>query len=328
MEPSSRDHDDSRRRRRWRPDARSTTVTLALSTMLATGGLTLALSPAAAATVAIPLVSSSTSESAGSQIGRRTVLSVTFNETPVLASSYSLTLTDGSGVGTLSSALGNLSASVDGDSIDFTVHRGPSMSAGSSLSRSVLEILASSGVSDASGNPWDLVASGQIDTPDRSGTCLDVAGYTRVFGGSNCDIGVGHPGPPTPDVYDVIPLPTTAHQPRGLPHAAPTGAQQRDLLTLSKRQIPPRQRGLGDRRHPATLTKPTDADRRRYTASDARLLARQTARDRRPEPLAILTPRHRWSTRRAHRRPPRTIRSTPPRCSHHNSSRSSVATTT
>jgi hypothetical protein len=29
-----------------------------------------------------------------------------------------------------------------------------------------------------------------------------------VFGGSNCDIGFGRPGSTTPDVYDVIPLPT------------------------------------------------------------------------------------------------------------------------
>lgn len=106
--------------------------------MLATVALTQAFSRAAAATLAIPLVSSSTSESAGSAVGDWTVLSVTFNAAPVLASSYSLTLTDGSDVGTLSSASGNLSAAVNGNSIAFTVHGGPSMSAGSSLSLAVL----------------------------------------------------------------------------------------------------------------------------------------------------------------------------------------------
>ena len=183
-------------------------VSLALLLVFMSAGLALAVSPPAGATVAIPLVSVSTSESAGSAVGDGTVLSVTFNEAPVLASSYSLTLTDGADVGTLSSASGNLSAAVNGNSIAFTVHGGPSMSAGSSLSLSVLELLAATGVSDANGNPWDLVASGEIDKPDRSAACLNVAGYTRVFGGSNCDIGSGRPGPTTPDVYDVIPLPT------------------------------------------------------------------------------------------------------------------------
>jgi hypothetical protein len=72
----------------------------------------------------------------------------------------------------------------------------------------VLEILTATGVGDASGNPWNLAASGQVDKPDRSAACVNIAGYTRVFGGSNCAIGFGHPGPTAPDVYDVIPLPT------------------------------------------------------------------------------------------------------------------------
>ena len=52
------------------------------------------------------------------------------------------------------------------------------------------------------------------------------------------------------------------------------GAQQRDLLPLGERQITPRQRGLSDRRHPATLPKPPDANRRRHPRLDSRLHAR------------------------------------------------------
>jgi hypothetical protein len=181
---------------------------LALLLLFMGAGVAMALVPAAEATVAGPLVSTSTSESAGSAVGDATVLSVTFNQPPVLASSYGLMLTDGSDVGTLSSAAGNLSAAVNGNSIIFTVHGGPAMVAGSSLSLSVLEILTSTGVSDASGNPWNLAASGQVDKPGLSAACVNVAGYTRVFGGSNCAIGFGHSGPTAPNVYDVIPLPT------------------------------------------------------------------------------------------------------------------------
>jgi hypothetical protein len=172
-------------------------------------GLASALPSRAGAAVATPLVSVSTSQSAGTVVGDGTVLSVTFNATPALASSYSLTLTDGAGVGALSSAAGDLSASVSGNRIDFTVHGGPAMSVGSSLSLTVLEILAATGVTDAAGNPWNLVASGQVDKPDRSTTCTNIVGYTRVFGGSNCSIGFAKPGPLAPEVFDVIPVATT-----------------------------------------------------------------------------------------------------------------------
>ena len=256
-----------------------------------TGLATVLLGSATAnAAVPTPFVSTSTSESGGGTVGNGTVLNVTFNQTPVLAGSYSLMLTDGSTVDTLSSAAGTLSASVNGTSIAFTVH------VGTSLSLSVLEVLGSTGVSNASGNPWDLIASGQVDksyvlaAPDQvtvnynapvtvwspysltlsegsssavidntdttvsgsgtatltftltgaphgsvaadgpvvtastgitaatvtsdsvsaapSTTCADI-GFTRVFGGSNCSIGFGHAGPSAPDVFDVIPLPTT-----------------------------------------------------------------------------------------------------------------------
>jgi hypothetical protein len=142
------------------------------------------------------LVSTSTSDSGGSTVGDGTVLTVNFNEVPVLAGSYSLTLTDGSRVATLSTAAGSLSAAVNGSSIAFTVH------GATNLSLSVLEILGSSGVGDGSGNPWNLVASGQVN---MASGCANIAGLTRVFRGSNCQVA----GPIAPSVFDVIALPTT-----------------------------------------------------------------------------------------------------------------------
>src|ERR1019366_2704162 len=132
-------------------------VRLGLSTVFAIAGLMFAFSGAAAAAVTTPLVSTSMSNPGSGSAGNGTMLSVTFNETPILASSYSLTLADGSHVATLSSTAGTLSAAVNGTSIAFTVH------GATSLSLSVLEIVGSTGVNDASGNPWDLVASGQVD---------------------------------------------------------------------------------------------------------------------------------------------------------------------
>ena len=140
--------------------ARSTAlraVRLGLTTVVAIAGLMFAFSTAAGAAVTTPLVSTSTSESGGGTVGNGTGLDVTFNETPVLAASYSLTLTDGSHVATLSSAAGTLSAVVNGNSVDFTVH------SATNLSASRLEVLGSTGVTDGSGNSWDLVASGQVD---------------------------------------------------------------------------------------------------------------------------------------------------------------------
>jgi len=165
--------------------------------------------PAAAADAAVPVpfVSTATSVSAGAVVTDGTTLTVTFGATPVLASSYSLTLTDGSDVGTLSSTAGNLTAAVTGLSIVFTVHGAPSMSVGSGLSLSgPLEILETTGVSDGSGDGWDLVASGQV-VLDASNDCSTV-GFTRVFTGSNCDIGLVPVAPMAPGVFDVIPLPT------------------------------------------------------------------------------------------------------------------------
>ncbi len=66
-------------------------------------------------------------------------------------------------------------------------------------------------------------------------------------------------------------------------------------LALNKRQIPPRDQGQADRRHPATLAEPPGPDRRR----DPRL-GRGTTGDHIPEANPILTPRRRGSPRRPH----------------------------
>jgi hypothetical protein len=114
-----------------------------------------------------PLVSTSTSAPTSGTVGDGTALVVNFNEAPVLASSYSLTLADGSDSGTLSTADGNLSATVSGNQITFTASGAPAMSVGGSLSLNrPLEVLSSTGVNDGSGNPWNLAASGQADKPE------------------------------------------------------------------------------------------------------------------------------------------------------------------
>ena len=190
------------RARTGRTTARSSApfrARLAFLTLLASVGLMVAFSSAAAAAAATPLVSASTSETGTGTVGNGTVLTVTFNATPVLASAYSLTLTDGANVATLSSTAGTLSAAVSGRSIAYTVRTA------TPLSLSVLEILAATGVSDGSGHAWNLLVSGEVD---KATTCTPITGLTRVFGGTNCSIGFGAAGPTAPDVYDVIPLPT------------------------------------------------------------------------------------------------------------------------
>ena len=126
-------------------------VRLGLTTVVAIAGLMFAFSTAAGAAVTTPLVSTLATASG-------TSLSVTYNEAPVLAGSYSLTLTDGSHVATFSSGAGSLSGSVSGNTIHFTILGGSTVSLGS-----LVEVLGSTGVSDGAGNPWDLVASGQVD---------------------------------------------------------------------------------------------------------------------------------------------------------------------
>src|SRR5215218_8506725 len=92
----------------------------------------------------------------------------------------------------------------------------------------------------------------------------------------------------------------TPEPPRDLPHAATTRAKKSDLLPLAERQVTPRRRAQGDRWHPATLPKPADANRSRHARLGRRRLARQAASDRRPEPLAVLLPPRRRTSRRPH----------------------------
>src|ERR1019366_7192345 len=99
--------------------------------------------------------------------------------------------------------------------------------------------------------------------------------------------------------------------PGDLAQPAARDAQKRDLLALRERQIPPRQRGLSDRWHSATLPQPPDADRPRHTRLDPGILAAQPTSNRRPKPLTMLPTPHRRTPRRTHHRPPRPIRRPP-----------------
>jgi hypothetical protein len=98
------------------------------------------------------------------------------------------------------------------------------------------------------------------------------------------------------------------------------GPKDRDLFPFRERQVAARQRGQTDRRHAATLTEPPHSHRRRHTSLPAGVLARQPSGDRLPEPLPILTARHRRPPRRPHRRPTRQTWPPPSGCSHRNTS--------
>src|ERR1019366_10071455 len=92
------------------------------------------------------------------------------------------------------------------------------------------------------------------------------------------------------------------------------GMKDRDLLALGEDQVATGDWLEADRWHPSTLTEPSRAHRLGHAAAHSGALARQAVRDRHPEPLPILTPRHRRATRRPHRWATRRTRSTSPSC--------------
>ncbi len=147
-----------------------------------------------------------TSGCTGSSLATGMTLAVTFNQAPSVTVPFSLTLTDGTSKGTVSSA--GATAAVSGSTVTFQLTAAPVMSVGTALSLSNLEILAASGVSSASG-AWNLIASGQIDMANVTGSvsCAAIAA-TRFFGGTNCSVGFGAAGPTPPEIFDVIPVPT------------------------------------------------------------------------------------------------------------------------
>ncbi|HUZ19812.1 MAG TPA: hypothetical protein VMU75_04475 [Acidimicrobiales bacterium] len=182
-----------------------------LAAALAFGGSGFGLAAQASASPGTtPLVSVATTEVPTSgTVDAGTTLTVTFNQDVTVQTPYSLQLTDGAAAGTLSSSAHDLSASASGATVTFTVTGAPVMSTGASLSLTGLEILAASGVTaQAGGGAWNLVASGEVAKLDPStpATCSPV--NDRVFGGTNCSIGFGNPGPTTPDQYDIIAVPT------------------------------------------------------------------------------------------------------------------------
>jgi hypothetical protein len=89
----------------------------------------------------------------------------------------------------------------------------------------------------------------------------------------------------------------SAEPARDLAHPDALGSQDCDLFALRERKVATRQRSQTGRWHPATLPEPPPAHRRRHTARHRGVLARQPAGDRLPEPLPMLTPRHRRPTR-------------------------------
>ena len=106
--------------------------------------------------------------------------------------------------------------------------------------------------------------------------------------------------------------------PGDLAHPQLLGAQQSDLLPLGERQVTPRQRDNSDRWHPATLTKPSDANGLRHASLNSRLHARDPTPDRGPEPHPMLSPPRGRPPRRTLHRPARLTRCPPLRPAHRN----------
>src|ERR1019366_6362255 len=104
----------------------------------------------------------------------------------------------------------------------------------------------------------------------------------------------------------------TAEMSADVTHTPLSRMQDRDLFTLGKRQEARRQGSEADRAHATSFAKPTRPDRRRHAGRDTGFLTREPTSNRFPKPLPMLTPRHRWATRRSHCEPPRSS-SCPPR---------------
>ena len=168
-------------------------------------------SPPAGAASAATLVSTSTTECgavsgcSGTTLTAGDALAVTFNETPAVASSFSLTLTDGTNLGMFNQT--NAAAGILGSTVTFTLAAGaPNLSV-----TKPLEVLSETGITaQGDGSTWNLVVSGEADKvvpPSLPATCNAIANRTRVFGGTNCSIGFGAAGPTAPQVYDIIAVP-------------------------------------------------------------------------------------------------------------------------
>jgi hypothetical protein len=83
--------------------------------------------------------------------------------------------------------------------------------------------------------------------------------------------------------------------------------QQSKLLTLVERQIPTGGLGQAQRRHAASVAKPSRPDRGRHADFERGVLGALALRDQAPEG-ALYVPRRHRPTRRAHRRPKGPIR--------------------
>jgi hypothetical protein len=136
-------------------------------------------------------------------------LVVTFDQSVTVPATWSIELADGSATAALDGSDSSVSQP-SSSSLDFTLAGGPVVG----MAAADLEVLSSQGITSTGGQPWNLVVSGEVSKLDSSGastaTCVDVPDTTRVFGGSNCDLGFVVPGSPTPpDVFDIIAVPTT-----------------------------------------------------------------------------------------------------------------------
>jgi hypothetical protein len=116
-------------------------------------------------------------------------LSVTFNGTVTLASTWSLTVADGAGnVNTINNTIGTATQSSTGGGTDnvvtYTLTTNPVVNHGTNASFTDLEVLSQSGVLNAV-DPWNLPGSG------RATGGIATSGITRIFDGSDSSLGAG-----------------------------------------------------------------------------------------------------------------------------------------
>jgi putative cell wall-binding protein len=133
-------------------------------------------------------------------------LTVVFDQSVEVAATFDLMVTDGTNVVQVNNQNATVSLSttnVPDDTVTYTLTADPSTTCtgcvGSEPSLKYLEVLSQEGVQNASGQQWDLPASG-ISPGGGPGYC-QVSNCTRVFGGTDPDVSI----PPAPTVVTVTP---------------------------------------------------------------------------------------------------------------------------
>ncbi len=153
----------------------------------AVGGLaasTVAAGPAAAATPVLISIATG-AESGANPLGATSSFSVTFQEAPSVAGTWSLTLTDGTNTGTIDQS--DATAVVSSDTVTFTVGNAFSSSDCSPACpsfTSAAELFSASGITNSAGAQWNLPASSVDAFFSEGGQLARVVNTSGVSGGN------------------------------------------------------------------------------------------------------------------------------------------------